>query len=51
MKKYLTKEKQFLRKLMVCIHITGKPAPKKSKSSAKSSAKSRLKAVLKVGRK
>ena len=27
MKKYLTKEKQFLRKLMVCMHITGKPAP------------------------
>ena len=59
MKKYLTKEKQFLRKLMVCMHITGKPAPKKSKSKAKSSAKSSAKsrpkavpkAVPKAGRK
>lgn len=25
MKKYLSKEKQFLQKLMVCMHITGKP--------------------------
>jgi hypothetical protein len=25
-KKYLTKEKQFLQKLMVCMHVTGKHA-------------------------
>jgi hypothetical protein len=39
-KKYLNKEKQFLRKLMVCMHVTGKPAlssPGASQSSPQSS--------------
>jgi hypothetical protein len=37
MKKYLTKEKQFLRKLMVCMHITGKPAQSRAQSSVRKS--------------
>src|SRR5277367_6035403 len=34
-KKYLTKEKEFLRKLMVCMHITGKPAPRRSQKQCR----------------